>query len=118
MALKHSSKINKFRTFALSLVFIGIVIMYGGIFLQTSPILMTLFMIIGFLCVILSSVIFFWVGMISTKTVKVICPTCGKKTKILGRVDACMYCDEALTLDKELEGKEFDLKYNRKNKSL
>ena len=30
---KYSSKINKIRTFALSLVFIGFIIMYVGVFL-------------------------------------------------------------------------------------
>lgn len=102
------------RTFALALVFIGIIIMYGGIFFQTSPLVMTLFMVIGFLAIILSTIVYFWVGMISTKTVQVICPNCKRPTKMLGRVDSCMYCNEPLTLDKELEGKEFDIKYNRK----
>ncbi|QOY36684.1 YgzB family protein [Anaerobacillus isosaccharinicus] len=114
MAFKYSSKINKMRTFALALVFIGIIIMYGGIFFQTSPLLMTVFMVLGFLCIIISTIVYFWVGMISTKTIQVVCPSCGRSTKMLGRVDACMYCNEPLTLDKELEGKEFDLKYNRK----
>ena len=31
---------------------------------------------------------------------------------MLGRVDACMHCRQPLTLDKNLEGKEFDEKYN------
>lgn len=114
MAIKYSNKINKIRTFALALVFIGIVIMYVGIFFRTSPIIMSLAMIVGFLFVIGSSVVYFWIGMLSTKTVKVICPTCNKQTKMLGRVDACMHCSEPLTLDPELEGKEFDEKYNRK----
>lgn len=114
MAFKYSSKINKMRTFALALVFIGIIIMYGGIFFQSSPLLMTVFMVLGFLCIIISTIVYFWVGMISTKTIQVVCPSCGRSTKMLGRVDACMYCNEPLTLDKELEGKEFDLKYNRK----
>ncbi|WNF36705.1 DUF2614 family zinc ribbon-containing protein [Bacillaceae bacterium IKA-2] len=114
MSFKYSSKINKLRTIALSLIFIGIIIMYGGIFFQGSPILMVSFMIIGFLCIILSTIIYFWTGLISTKTVQVICPNCEKKTKVLGRVDACMNCNEPLTLDPTLEGKEFNTKYNRK----
>jgi Zinc-ribbon containing domain len=52
--------------------------------------------------------------MLSTKAVQVTCPSCGKTTKILGRVDMCMYCNEPLTLDPNLEGKDFDEKYNRK----
>ncbi|MBA4536292.1 YgzB family protein [Bacillus aquiflavi] len=114
MMRKYSSKINKIRTFALSLIFIGFIVMYGGIFFRKSPILMTIFMIIGLLFIIASTVVYFWIGMLSTKTVQIVCPNCKKVTKMLGRVDMCMYCNEPLTLDPELEGKEFDEKYNRK----
>ncbi|MBB5175075.1 YgzB family protein [Texcoconibacillus texcoconensis] len=114
MSLKYSNKINKIRSLALILVFVGIIIMYLGLFFQTSPLFMTLFMIIGFLCIVGSTIVYFWIGMLSTKSVKVICPTCGKETKVLGRVDACMFCDEALTLDKNLEGEAFDENYNKK----
>lgn len=112
--LKYSSKINKIRTFALSLIFIGFFVMYLGIFFRNSPILMTIFILLGLLFVIASTVVYFWIGMLSTKTVQIICPNCQKPTKMLGRVDICMYCDQPLTLDKELEGLEFDEKYNRK----
>jgi len=115
MAKKYSSKINKIRTFALSLIFIGFVVMYFGIFFKNSPILMTIFMLLGLLFIIASTVVYFWIGMLSTKTVQVVCPNCGRHTKILGRVDMCMYCNEPLTLDRTLEGKEFDEKLNRKN---
>ena len=111
---KRSSKINRIRTFALSLVFIGIIVMYGGIFFRGSPIVMSIFMILGVLLVLASTAIYFWIGMISTKTVQVTCPNCQKVTKILGRVEMCMYCNEPLTLDKNLEGKEFKASYNRK----
>ncbi|WP_316570384.1 YgzB family protein [Neobacillus sp. YIM B06451] len=111
---KYSSKINKIRTFALSLIFIGFIIMYGGIFFRTSPVLMTIFMLVGFLFIIASTVVYFWIGMLSTKTVQVVCPNCERHTKMLGRVDMCMYCREPLTLDPNLEGKEFDESYNKK----
>ncbi|MBO9130947.1 YgzB family protein [Bacillus sp. 165] len=114
MGIKYSSKINKIRTFALSLVFIGFIIMYIGIFFRTSPIIMTSFMVLGFLSIIGSTVVYFWIGMLSTKTVQVVCPSCSKPTKMLGRVDVCMYCKEPLTLDKNLEGQDFNEKYNRK----
>ncbi|MFE8698696.1 YgzB family protein [Cytobacillus sp. FJAT-53684] len=110
----YSSKINKIRSFALALIFIGFLVMYVGIFFKESPILMTIFMFLGFLFMIASVVVYFWIGMLSTKTVQVVCPNCGKHTKILGRVDMCMYCSEPLTLDKNLEGEEFDEKYNKK----
>ena len=114
MSIKYSNKINKIRTFALALIFIGIVIMYIGIFFRTSMLVMSIFMILGFLTVLSSAVVYAWIGMLSTRAVQVVCPTCNKVTKMLGRVDACMYCREPLTLDPELEGKEFDEKYNRK----
>ncbi|MBM4765092.1 YgzB family protein [Bacillus sp. B15-48] len=112
--VKYSSKINKIRTFALSLIFVGFAVMYGGIFFRNYPIVMTIFMILGLLFIIASTVVYFWIGMLSTKTVQVVCPSCGKHTKVLGRVDLCMYCNEPLTLDPTLEGKEFNEKYNKK----
>jgi hypothetical protein len=115
MSIKYSNKINKIRTFALSLVFIGLFIAYLGVFFRENMIIMTIFMMVGFLAVIASTGVYFWIGMLSTKTVQVICPSCNKSTKILGRVDACMHCNQPLTLDRNLEGKEFDEKYNRKN---
>ncbi|MBD8071184.1 YgzB family protein [Bacillus sp. PS06] len=115
MAKKYSNKINKIRTFALSLIFIGFVVMYGGLFFRSHPLVMTLFMIFGLLFIIASTVVYFWIGLLSTRTVQVTCPTCHKQTKVLGRVDMCMYCNEPLTLDPDLEGKEFDESYNRKS---
>ena len=112
---KYSSKINKIRTFALSLVFVGFIVMYIGLFFKSHPIFMTLFMALGFLSIIASTVVYFWIGMLSTKTIQVVCPNCSKPTKILGRVDICMHCDEPLTLDKNLEGHAFDEKYHRKS---
>ncbi|QST00558.1 YgzB family protein [Pontibacillus sp. ALD_SL1] len=114
MGVKYSNKINKIRTFALSLVFIGFGIMYVGLLFKDTMWLMSIFMILGLLSVTLSTVVYFWIGMLSTKTIKVVCPNCGKPTKLLGRVDACMHCNEPLTLDKDLEGKEFDERYNSK----
>ncbi|AAU22487.2 YgzB family protein [Bacillus sp. GM2] len=112
---KYSSKINKIRTFALSLVFIGFIIMYVGVFFRSSVLLMSVFMILGVLSILLSTAVYFWIGMLSTKAVQVVCPNCEKPTKILGRVDMCMHCREPLTLDKNLEGKEFNESYNRKS---
>ncbi|MBS2967992.1 YgzB family protein [Metabacillus sp. KIGAM252] len=114
MARAYSNKINKIRTFALSLVFVGFFIMYLGIFFRQSIIAMTIFMILGLLSVLASTAVYFWIGMLSTRAVQVICPACQKPTKILGRVDMCMHCREPLTLDKQLEGKEFNEDYNRK----
>lgn len=114
---KYSNKINKIRSFALSLIFIGFVVMYGAIFFKENPILVLLFMTLGLLCIIGSVVVYAWIGLLSTKAIQVECPSCGKWTKILGRVDICMYCNEPLTLDPTLEGREFDESYNSKKVS-
>lgn len=110
--LVYSSKINKIRSFALILVFAGIAIMYGGLLARKIDWLMFVLFIIGVLFIILSTVVYFWIGMLSTKAIPIICPNCEKPTKMLGRVDACMHCKQPLTMDKDLEGKEFDEKYN------
>ncbi|MFD1735222.1 YgzB family protein [Bacillus salitolerans] len=117
MAKKYSSKINKIRTFALSLIFIGFFVMYIGIFFRTNVWVITIFMILGLLFIVASTVVYFWIGMLSTKTIQVTCPNCEKHTKMLGRVDMCMYCNEPLTLDPDLEGKDFDEKYNKKRQN-
>jgi len=110
--LVYSSKINKIRTFALSLVFIGILIMYVGILAKKIPWLMFTFFIIGVISVLMSTVVYLWIGLLSTRAIHIICPNCEKPTKMLGRVDACMNCKQPLTMDQDLEGKEFDEKYN------
>lgn len=112
--LVYSSKINKIRSFALILIFTGIGFMYIGLLSKKIEWLMLLFFIIGILSVILSTVVYLWIGMLSMKAVPIVCPSCEKPTKMLGRVDACMHCKQPLTLDKELEGKEFDEKYNKR----
>lgn len=76
---------------------------------------MTIFILLGLLFIVASTVVYFWIGMLSTKTVQVLCPSCNKPTKVLGRVDICMHCNEPLTLDINLEGKVFNEKYNHKN---
>ncbi|MDQ0352024.1 hypothetical protein J2R98_001856 [Alkalibacillus filiformis] len=114
MALKYSNKINKIRSVALGLIFAGMIIMYIGLFFRETEWLMLIFMFLGIVAIGLSTVIYFWIGMLSTKAVPVECPECGKQTKMLGRVDACMFCNQPLTLDRDLEGKEFDENYNSK----
>ncbi|MDL4841884.1 YgzB family protein [Aquibacillus sp. LR5S19] len=114
LSLNYSSKINKIRTFALSLVFIGFGVMYLGLLLKNIEWLMLIFFLLGMLCIVFSTVVYFWIGLLSTRAVQIVCPSCEKPTKILGRVDACMHCKQPLTLDKNLEGKEFDEKYNEK----
>lgn len=110
----YKNKINRIRSFALGLVFFGFIIMYGAIFFKENPILVIIFMSLGLISILGSTAVYAWIGLLSTKAVQVECPNCGKHTKILGRVDMCMYCKEPLTLDPALEGQEFDESLNRK----
>jgi len=112
--LVYKSKINKIRTFALSLIFIGMIIMYIGMFAKKIQWLMLILFLIGVICILLSCVVYLWIGMLSRKAIPVVCPNCQKPTKMLGRVDACMHCKEPLTMYKALEGKEFDENYNKR----
>ncbi|MFD1850491.1 YgzB family protein [Oceanobacillus bengalensis] len=114
--LVYSSKINKIRSFALILIGAGILLMYAGLLLKNTEWVMVLFFILGLLMILLSCVVYVWIGTLSLRAVPVVCPECGKPTKMLGRVDACMHCKQPLTMDKELEGKEFDEKYNSNRK--
>ena len=110
----YKSKINKIRSFALALIFIGFIVMYGAIFFKNNQWLVLIFMSLGLLCIIGSTAVYGWIGLLSTRAVQVDCPNRHKYTKVLGRVDMCMYCNEPLTLDPTLEGKEFDQSYNQK----
>ncbi|WP_068677628.1 YgzB family protein [Oceanobacillus sp. Castelsardo] len=112
--LVYSSKINKIRSFALILIFVGILFMYGGILLKKVEWLMLILFALGVLAIVFSLVVYVWIGTLSLRSVPVVCPNCNKPTKMLGRVDACMHCKQPLTLDKNLEGLDFDEKYNSK----
>ena len=109
----YKNKINRIRSFALALIFAGVVIMYIGIFFRKNEIVMLIFMFLGVLAIIASTIVYAWIGSLSTRAVQIVCPSCGKQTKMLGRVDMCGHCREPLTLDPSLEGKEFDEAYNR-----
>lgn len=109
----YKNKINRIRTFALALIFAGVVIMYIGIFFRKYEIIMVIFMLLGVLAIIASTIIYAWIGSLSTRAAQIVCPNCGKETKMLGRVDMCGHCREPLTLDPSLEGKEFDEAYNK-----
>ncbi len=111
----YSSKINKIRSFALFLIFAGFIVMYGGIYFKDHLIIASGFLLVGVFAIIASVLIYFWIGLLSTKATQIVCPSCNKVTKMLGKVDICMHCRESLTLDKRLEGKNFDEAYNRRN---
>lgn len=113
---RKTNKIKRIRGYALAMVFAGLIIMYLGVFFRETQWLFGLFILAGFIPLALSVVIYFWVGMISTRIITVECPNCERPTKLLGRVDYCYFCKEPLTIDKELEGEAFNLDYNVKHR--
>lgn len=92
-------KINKIRTLGLLLIFAGFVIMYIALLFQRFPIVMYIVMLLGFISVLSSVFIYFWVGLLSTKSVQVSCPRCNRVTKVLGVTDQCSFCGTTLSFD-------------------
>lgn len=107
--LMKSSKVNEFRLWGLMLTMGGLLIMIiglAGIVFHWGPIgqvIAGIFLIIGLLSVFASMAVYFWAGMLSTSAVILVCPECGKNTKILGKTDRCMFCKTILTLDPALD---------------
>lgn len=104
MQLK-SSKLNEFRLWGLVLTLLGLGLMILGtsavlIWGEKGKIVLFIFMVIGMISVLGSMAIYFWAGVLSTSSVVLQCPECGKQTKILGKTDRCMFCKTILTLDR------------------
>ncbi|GFR39366.1 hypothetical protein PRECH8_26620 [Insulibacter thermoxylanivorax] len=104
MKLK-SAKINEFRTWGLLLTMSGLCLMIigtGGIVVfghEIGRIFAYIFLVIGTLALLASLFVYFWAGMMSTNTVSIECPECGKLTKMIGKTDRCMFCHTILTFD-------------------
>jgi hypothetical protein len=104
-----SSKVNEFRLWGLLMTMGGMLLMIIGLagivfnWGTAGRIIAVVFMIIGMLGMLVSMGIYFWAGMLSTTATVIDCPECGRRTKILGKTDRCMFCKTMLTLDPELE---------------
>jgi|HigsolmetaAR203D_1030402.scaffolds.fasta_scaffold02608_10 hypothetical protein len=102
-----TAKINEFRTWGLLLTMIGMGLMVAGtagiVFwgVQTGKIIAGIFLVLGMIALMLSMGVYFWAGMLSTSAVMLICPECGRQTKMLGQTDRCMFCRTILTRDPE-----------------
>ena len=99
-----ASKISTMRTWGLLLVLLGMGIMVFGtsgilLFGNVGKIIAAVFMVIGMISCFASMGIYFYVGMLSTSAPVLDCPECGKRTKMLGKTDRCMYCHTILTWD-------------------
>jgi hypothetical protein len=100
-----SSKVNEFRLWGLLLTMGGMLLMIVGLagivfnWGQAGKIMAVIFMIVGMISMLLSMGVYFWAGMLSTSAIVIECPECGKRTKMLGKTDRCMFCKTVLTLD-------------------
>lgn len=99
-----ASKISTMRTWGLLLILIGMGVMVFGtsgilLFGEVGKIIAAVFMVLGMISCFASMAIYFYVGMLSTSAPVLECPECGKRTKMLGRVDRCMYCHTILSVD-------------------
>lgn len=99
-----SSKINEFRLWGLLLTLGGMGLMIAGtaaiVFKWPgSGIISGLGLVLGLIAMMGSMAIYFWAGMMSTSTVTIECPECGKPTKMIGKTDRCMFCKTILTFD-------------------
>ncbi|MFC5530835.1 DUF2614 family zinc ribbon-containing protein [Cohnella yongneupensis] len=99
-----ASKISTMRTWGLLLILIGMGIMIFGtsgilLFGSVGKIIAAVFMVFGMISCFGSMAVYFYVGMLSTSAPVIECPECGKRTKMLGKVDRCMYCHTILSID-------------------
>ncbi|WP_042170448.1 DUF2614 family zinc ribbon-containing protein [Paenibacillus gorillae] len=99
-----SAKINEFRLWGLVFTLVGMGVMIvgtGGIIWwgQIGRIIAAIFMVIGMFSLLISVIVYFWAGMMSTSATMLQCPECSRQTKMLGKTDRCMYCKTILTLD-------------------
>jgi len=106
--LFKSSKVNEFRLWGLLLTLIGMLIMILGLaglvfnWGTVGHILAVVFMVLGMLSLMMSMGVYLWAGMMSTNAYVIHCPECGKPTKMIGKIDRCMFCKTKLTVDPTL----------------
>ncbi|WP_276357777.1 DUF2614 family zinc ribbon-containing protein [Cohnella caldifontis] len=102
-----TSKISTMRTWGLLLVLIGLGLCVFGtsgiiLFGEVGKIIAGVFMVLGMISCFVSMGVYFWVGMLSTNAPVLECPECGKRTKMLGETDRCMYCHTILTWNPDI----------------
>lgn len=104
-----TSKLNEVRLWGMLLILIGMGIMILGtagivFFGATGKAIASVFLILGMIAMLGSAAVYFWAGIMSSEAVQLDCPECGKRTKMLGKTDRCMFCKTILTLDPEMAG--------------
>lgn len=98
-----SGKLNKLRTIAMLLIFLGIALMYVGLLWRPG---LFVFLTLGVLMFILSTAVYIMAGTLSNSAPKVVCPRCQRITKVVGKTDECLFCGVTLTFDPRYAPKE------------
>jgi len=98
-----SGKLNKLRTIAMLLIFLGIGLMYAGLLWRPG---LYVFLSLGILMFILSTAVYILAGTLSNMAPKVVCPRCQRVTKVVGKTDECLFCGVTLTFDPKYAPKE------------
>lgn len=107
-----TSKINEFRLWGLFFTMAGMGIMIIGLAGMVfnwgyyGKLIAIFCMVIGMIGMLISVGIYMWAGMMSTSTIVIQCPECGKQTKMIGKTDRCMFCKTILTMDPQLASSE------------
>lgn len=91
-----TGKLNKFRTIAMLLIFIGVILMYIGLLWRPG---LFVFLTLGILMLAFSTIIYIFAGTLSNGAPKVVCPRCNRITKVIGKTDECLFCGVTLTFD-------------------
>ncbi len=95
-------RLNRLRNLALIMMFVAFIVMYLSSYstlTHAKAILLPIGLTIGTILLLTAVAIYFRLGAISIRLPQVICPHCGRLTKIMGKEDGCMFCKEPLTLD-------------------
>lgn len=98
-----SGKLNKMRTIAMALIFLGIALMYVGLLWRPG---LYFFLALGIVMFGLSTGLYILAGTLSNGAPKVVCPRCQRVTKVIGKTDECLYCGVTLTFDPAYAPKE------------
>ncbi len=100
----RTAKIHTFRRWGLGLTLIGMLIMVSStaayvFHIPGASVIAAIGLILGILTMGGSMFVYFWAGMLSTQALQIVCPTCDRVTKLLGRSDRCLFCHTPLSLD-------------------
>ncbi|MBU6146416.1 MAG: hypothetical protein KGO83_06910 [Paenibacillaceae bacterium] len=100
----RTAKIHTFRRWGLGLTLLGMLIMVSStaayVFqVSGASVIAAIGLILGILTMGSSMFVYFWAGMLSTHALHIVCPSCDRVTKLLGRSDRCLYCRTPLSLD-------------------